>query len=340
MVGIDVGIWSTKIVDLQKKKGIYELRKAYIFPTDRSVVIGKEVEKERLSLFLKHTVQRCKSRSKKVAISLNDENCTVKYTRITQATEEQIEKFCWREIEGDIPFSRGETNIDCKIIDIDEEKRDMGVVVAAARKDLVENLLSIFKKAGLVLTIIDADALALYNIWEANCALENEKNVLIIDIGSKLTKILVIIDSKPRFNKMFYIGGYNITSEIENKFGVDENEAKRMKIRAAEDLSVERKEEILAIAREKVDNLFTEIKSVVDSFYQNAGEYPPPVEKIFLCGGSSGLPFLKDVAKQYFDVSSVEVLNPFSVFVVKGSLEYIEKKTSSFAIAAGLALRQ
>lgn len=340
MVGIDIGIWSTKIVDLQKKRGIYELKKAYIFPTDRSVLIGKEEERERLALFLKHIVQRCKSRSKKVAISLNDENCTVKYTRIAQTPEEQIEKLCWREIESDVPFNREEANRDCKIIDIDEEKRDMGVVVATARRNLIENLLSIFKKAGLVLTIIDADALALYNIWEANCALENEKNVLIIDIGSKLTKILVIIGAKPRFNKMFYIGGYNITSEIEDKFGVDENEAECMKIKAAENLSVERKEEILTIAREKVDNLFTEIKNSVDIFYQNAGEYSPPVEKIFLCGGSSGLPFLKDVTKQYFDVSSVEVLNPFSVFVVKGSLEYIEKKASSFAIAAGLALRQ
>lgn len=343
MVGVDVGIWSTKVVELQRRGGTYELKKVYMFPTDRSIFAekGREIQKEMFVHFLKYTVRRCKLRFKKITISLNNENCIVKYTRIPQTPEDQMENLCWRAIEGNVPFNKQETNIDCKITDINEETKDMGVVVVAAKKDLIENLMDVFKKAGVKLAIIDADDLALYNIWEANYALESEKNVLIVDIGAKLTKMSIIIDAKPCFGKMFYIGGCDVTDAIQKGMGVEEAEAERMKIKLAEDLPVERKEEISNISREKMDSLFKEIKSSADLFYRKEGEEFPPIEKVFLCGGSSELPFLKDVAKQYFNVSSVEKFNPFDVFVVKkGSLEYIEKKAASFAIAAGLALRQ
>lgn len=283
MVGVDIGIWSTKIVELQRKAGIYELKKVYMFPTDRSIFAeqGREVQKEMFMHFLKYTVRRCKLRFKKITISLNNENCIVKYTRIPQTPEDQMENLCWRAIESDVPFNKQETNIDCKITDINEETKDMGVVIAAAKKDLIENLMDAFKKAGAKLAIIDADDLALYNIWEANYALENEKNVLIVDIGAKLTKMSIIIDAKPCFGKMFYAGGCDVTDAIQKGIGVEEAEAERMKIKLAEDMPVERKEEISNISREKMDSLFKEIKSSADLFYRKEGEEIPPIKRFF-----------------------------------------------------------
>ena len=343
MVGVDIGIWSTKIVELRRKGGVYELKKVYMFPTDRSIFAEKErkIQKERCVHFLKYTVRHCRLRSKKITASLNNENCIVKYIRMPQAPEDQMENLCWEAVKSDVPFNRQEVNIDCKIVDIDEERKDMGVVIAVAKKDLIEDLMDAFKKAGARLAIVDADELALYNIWEVNYGLENEKNVLIVDIGAELTKMLIIIDARPCFGKMFYGGGCDVTDAIQKGIGVEEAEAERMKIKLAEDEPVERKEEVSSVSREKVDGLFREMKSSVDSFYREKGGKFPWIEKVFLCGGSSRLPFLKDVVRQHFDVSSVEEFNPFGMFVIKkGFSEYIEKRVTSFAIAAGLALRQ
>ena len=108
--------------------------------------------------------------------------------------EAQLQETIHFEAEQYIPFDISDVNLDFQVLGENENNpSNMDVLLVAAKKEIVDEYAQLIRIAGLNPRIIDVDAFALQNVYEANYDTENE-NVALIDVGKC-------------FGEMAYIGG-------------------------------------------------------------------------------------------------------------------------------------
>ncbi|MAF14129.1 MAG: hypothetical protein CMI53_04540, partial [Parcubacteria group bacterium] len=87
------------------------------------------------------------------------------------------------------------------------KKKYTKILLTAAPKDLVKRYISIFKTAGLNLLSLDTESFALIRSLVGN----DKSSVMIVDIGSVVTNISVVVNSIPILNRSIDVGGLSIT---------------------------------------------------------------------------------------------------------------------------------
>ena len=81
-------------------------------------------------------------------------------------------------------------NIDFQILGANEENDElMDVLLVAAKKDIINDYLSVLLEAGLNPVIIDIDAFALENMYQTNYPTKMGEIVGIVDIGASVMNI-------------------------------------------------------------------------------------------------------------------------------------------------------
>ena len=105
----------------------------------------------------------------------------------------------------------------------------MEVLLVAARKDLVNEYVSIIQEAGLNPAVIDVDAFAVENMFELNYDVPQEA-IALIDIGSSNVNINVLENGVTAFTRDVGIGGRQFTEEIQRALNISYEEAEAMKV--------------------------------------------------------------------------------------------------------------
>jgi type IV pilus assembly protein PilM len=165
-----------------------------------------------------------------------------------------------------------------------------GLLVAAARETVLANV-TCAESAGLTVDAVDLTSFAVLRAMGRQTGLEVETEAL-IDIGARVTNVVVHSAGAPRFVRILLMGGQDVTDAVAERLGVTTLEAEGLKQRpsaagSSEDLAgVTRAVE--ATAQEFVD----EIRGSLD--YYGASNPGAPVERILVSGGGSRLDGLMD----------------------------------------------
>ncbi|MBW1614532.1 MAG: type IV pilus assembly protein PilM [Deltaproteobacteria bacterium] len=189
LIGIDIGSHSIKIVEIDDSKtgmvlknfGMIEL------PHD-SIVEGSIKEMEVVSSALKNLLTNLKIKNKNVATSISGYSVIVKKITIPKKEEVGLEQSIQSEAEQYIPFDINDVNLDFQILPSEkegteeEEKEElMDVLLVAAKKDMVEEYISLLHLTDLNPMVLDIDAFALQNAFEisnheqSGCATDNKR---------------------------------------------------------------------------------------------------------------------------------------------------------------------
>jgi type IV pilus assembly protein PilM len=231
----------------------------------------------------------------------------------------------------------------------------MNVILAAGRLEAAEALYKATEQAKLTCRVIDVDDLALTNMFQVNYAWEDDykKVVCLLNVGSKITSVIIFEDGEFRFNKPITIAGETLTKDIQREFALKTEQAEDLKKEQAkivvEDASsfslsmFDREDRSLRIFETisgSLNKMLAEVKRCFD-FYdtQYKGR---SVERILLCGGGSKLKNLDRFLSDKLGVA-VEFADPFRQVRVpaKGtSAALVEQHSPAFAVAVGLALRR
>ena len=122
-------------------------------------------------------------------------------------------------------------------------------------------------------------------------------DVLIIDVGGKITDVVLVKDKGGVIDiKNFNLGGYLFTKTLSEFLGLNLDDAELIKTKYS-------KGEVSESAKQKLDKLFSSnisswfsgIKVVLDDFFENYGSAP---KNILLCGGGSLLPGMEEILKK------------------------------------------
>ncbi len=170
--------------------------------------------------------------------------------------------------------------------------------------DCLEKLIKLADQLELELIGISPSFYALFNCFD----LENQtdKNALIIDVGGKITEVGLIKNGGETIRtKSFNLGGQVFTRTIADFLELKRNEAEIIKIKYAKgELSSKAKKKLQKLLSSSISSWLSGIKVVLDDFSKKHKSLPL---KIFLCGGGSKLPGIKEALKKKsnFQVKSI-----------------------------------
>ena len=344
LIGVDIGSHSIKIVDIQdSQKGMVLKNFGMIGLPQDSIMEGSIKEMEIVSSALKNLLQNLKIKNKNVATSISGYSVIVKKITISKREEGGLEKSIQREAEQYIPFDINDVNLDFQILPsekegTEEEKEElMDVLLVAAKKDMVEEYISLLRLTDLNPMVLDIDAFALQNAFEISNHEQSGCHAL-VNIGAQQLTINVIKDGVSMFTRDSSYGGSQITSEIQQKLNISYQEAEMIKL-GAKPLETEKKPIIEEIFSSTVTKWAQEIKRALDFVATTLIDVK--VENVLLSGGSS---LIKGFSK-YLGLETglkIEMLNPFGNLEIKEKLfdtNYLNYHAPMAAISIGLALR-
>ncbi len=332
-IGLDIGTNSIKLLEIEESKGGYRLKNFGIadLPKD-SIVNGSIVNHEGLVSALQKLTSNLKIKAKNTVASISGNPVIIKKITMPLTTDEELEESIKFEAEQYIPFDLQEVNIDFQILNVEEEKADqMNVMLVAAKKVMIEEYTKVLMDAGLKPIILDVDVFALENAFEMNYQVEENQNIALIDIGASTININITKDNVSAFTRDIFLGGNQITEELQKKFSISFEEAEAMKTGGGlED------EDII---KQGCDNITSEIKKSLDFYTSTTYE---SIAKIYLSGGCAKIAGIRESIEEMLNVPA-EIIDCLQNIKYDGSSfdqEYIEDITPLASVSVGLALRR
>jgi type IV pilus assembly protein PilM len=232
-IGIDIGSSSVKVVQLKKGADGYELEKAGMAPLypdgERSgdPAVRRKAKVEAIKRAISDAGISCKS----AVSAVSGESIIVRYLQLPNMPEEELKKALQWEAEEYIPFRLDEVNIDSMVLGKSEGGDDrVDVLLVSAKKELVEEHVSIIRDAGLTPRIVDLDSFAFLNCFEVSGDDGGGDAVALINIGSDITGICIYHKGISRFSRDISMGGGTITEAIRAHLRCSYKEAEVLKL--------------------------------------------------------------------------------------------------------------
>jgi len=340
VIGLDIGSSSIKLLEMREAKGGFKLQNLAISPLPpEAIVDGALMDSVTIINTIKDLVGGAKLKSKEVVTSVSGHSVIVKKITLPFMTEAELEESIQWEAERYIPFDINDVNIDFQIFGASADNPEtMDVVLVAAKKDIINDYVSVIMESGLNPVIIDIDSFALENMLAINYEVEKDETVAIANIGASVTNINIIKNGFTAFTRDVFKGGNQVTEEIQRQLHIDYEEAEKVKVGSKMDASAQ--PIIQNVLKAASESLAIEIGNSLDFFQSGAtGE---KIAKLYLSGGGSKIKDFDIVVQQHIGIP-VESVNPFKKIEYGGrdfDLEYLREIGPLMAVGVGLASRR
>ncbi|MBU1083801.1 MAG: type IV pilus assembly protein PilM [Candidatus Omnitrophota bacterium] len=272
-VGLDIGSYSLKVVSLEKRAETQTLRAYNIKSVPWNI---KETE---LKKAIKELLKGAELSPSEVNLSLSGPDVIVRFVNLPKMKKDQLESALVYEAEKYIPFSVNEVVLDSIIIGEIQEHGQMKVLLAAAKRELVDARIRLLSELGIGINILDIAPFAVYNAFIRSHELPAEEVSAFLNIGHSQTDVLVFSDGMPCFMRQIQIGGKNITDLISRELSVSEDEAEKAKSVPDESLG----DDVRAIQIQVIKEIVNELHL---SFGYFENRYNKRVSKIYCSGGA------------------------------------------------------
>lgn len=322
-LGLDLGTSNIKYVKLRPAKDGYELSS-----------FGIETSQTDVTPILKKINQA--QNINKANISLSAPQAIIRYVNFPRMQLVELKQALRFEAQKHIPFSVNEVNLDVIILKNDLPDNKMLVLLAAAKKDFINQRIKILTDLGITPSLIDVDALALVNAFNFSYAEDESvknKTVALLNIGAAVSNLSILENGLPRLSRDINIAGNSFTQKLADVFAIDFKAAENLKLNPEK----EKLEKISLSLENVLSGLATETRVSFD-YYESQGL--ASVSKIFASGGISIFPGVTDTLKNLLDIS-VENWDPFKKISIPANMDAgkLKNSASQFAVAVGLALR-
>ena len=340
ILGLDIGTSGVKMVELEESKKGYHLKSfgSSLLPKE-TIVNGVLKNSSALVTAITNLTSSLKPKTKYVATSVSGHPVIIKKIITNTMNDDELADSIKFEAEQYIPFDIEEVNIDYQVMGINEANPDqMEVLLVAAKKSLINEYVDVINEAGLEPVIVDIDSFALENAYEFNYPDEAVPVVALIDMGAGVININVVKEGKSTFSRDIFMGGNKLSEEIQKQLAVSEEEAENLK--KGGELEHIDYEQLDKIIHDVSLALAVEIQRSLDLHAASTTE--EEVKKIYLTGGASQLPVVKDLIAERVG-ASVEYFDSFRMLQYNDAQfdpDHIKEIRPIAAVGVGLALRK
>jgi type IV pilus assembly protein PilM len=346
LVGLDIGSSSIKVAEIRElKKGRgYQLLNFGVesLPSD-AIVDGSILDSAMVIEAIQKIFTDKKIRNRSVAINVAGTAVTIKRISLPRMAYAELAESINLEAEQYLPFGIDDVNIDFRILERPaglqpEADNNMDVLLVAAKKDRVNEYISVVSQAGLTPMVVDVNVFALQNCYEVNHPIEDGLTVL-VDVGYSVTSVNVMLGGSSVFWRDLNTGGKKYNEAIQREMGVAEDQSEAFK-RGQTEASGVPVEQVVSLLNGVSEEIVREISKTVEFCRQSTVDQE--VARVVLSGGSARVLNFDRVIGEALR-APVEILNPFSHVAVdrkKFDAEWLMQYVPAASVAVGLGLRR
>jgi type IV pilus assembly protein PilM len=342
MIGLDISSSSVKLVELgQDDSGAYILERFAAESFEKGWITDGQIEKfDEVADAVRRVVAKSGSKTKDVVMAMPQSSVITKKIMLPAGLrEEELELQVESEANQYIPFSLDEVSLDfCVVGPSPTSVGDVEVLIAASRKDRVQDRQGLAEAAGLRPVVLDieshASRLAMSRVVGALPNQGHDALIALFEIGADTTSLKVLRDDEMLYDRDQAFGGAQLTQLISRQYGFSFEEAEQKKL--ASDLPEDYEQQIL---EPFVDSLSQEIGRALQYFFTSTPHHK--VHYVMLAGGTATLPGLKDRVTELTGFASM-VVNPFDNMKLGGAVREskLRREAPSYLTACGLAMRR
>ena len=342
MLGLDISSSSVKLVELSRNKaGNLVLDRCAIEPLERGWITDGNVEKfDEVADAVRRLVKKSGTRTRNVAMALPASAVISKKIVLPGGlSDAELEIQVESEANQYIPFSLDEVSLDfCVIGPSATSGGDVEVLIAASRKEKVQDRQGLAEAAGLRPIVVDVESYA--SRLATARLIENMPNkgvdtmVALFEIGALTTSMQVIRNDEVLYERDQAFGGGQLTQLIVRQYGFSVEEAEIKK--RSGDLPDDYESGVL---KPFVDSMSQEIARALQFFFTSTSHNR--IDYVMLAGGSSALAGLTASVTQQTSFACV-LVNPFEGMELGGGIreKKMRREASSYLTSCGLALRR
>ncbi|KFB67111.1 pilus assembly protein PilM [Candidatus Accumulibacter vicinus] len=342
LIGLDISSSSVKMVELASDgKGGYRVERYAIEVLPRDVVSdGNIVNLESAAESVRRAWKKLATATRQVAIALPSSHViTKKIIVMAGQREDELELLVESEANQYIPFPLDEVNLDFQVVGPAPSSPDeIEVLIAASRKEKVEDRVAVAESAGLKPKVLDVESyamLAAFELIEAQLPEGGKgKIVALVDIGANVMNFTVLRNGQQLYAREQAFGGNQLTQDIARLFGMSFEEAEAEKRRNT--LPEKYEAELL---RPFLESLALELSRALQFFFTSTQFNE--VNHIVLAGGCAVIPGVDEVVASRTQINTI-IANPFANMLLAERVrgKSLLADASSLMVACGLALRR
>lgn len=342
LIGLDISSSSVKMVELASDgKGGYRVERYAIEVLPRDAVAdGNIVNLEAAAETVRRAWKKMATTSRMVAVALPASHVITKKIIVASGQrDEELEVQVESEANQYIPFALEEVNLDFQVVGPAPSSPDeIEVLIAASRKEKVEDRVAVIESAGLKPVVMDVESfavLAAFELVEKQFPDGGKGQIIaLVDVGANVMNLTVLRDGQQLYAREQAFGGNQLTQDIARLFGMTFEEAEAEKRRNS--LPENYESELL---HPFVESMALEVSRALQFFFTSTQF--SQVNHIVLSGGCAVLPGADEVVASRTQINTI-VANPFADMVLA---ERVKPKNlladaSLLMGACGLALRR
>ena len=329
------------IAATRKEKVEDRVARYAIEPLPREAVVDGNINNlEAVAESVKRAHKRLATRTKHVAMAVPS-GAVITKKIIVQAglREDELELQVETEANQYIPFALDEVNLDFQLVGpAPSNPEEEEVLIAATRKEKVEDRVAVAESAGLKALVMDVESYAqqsaLSLVTEQLPNGGKDQNIAVVDIGANVMNVTVLRNDQSVYTREQAFGGNQLTQDIVSRYGMSVEEAENAKRSGG--LPDDFESEVL---RPFMDNLSMEVQRALQFFFTST-QYNA-VDQILLAGGSAVIAGLDEAVNTRTQVPTM-VANPFAAMQTSPriQLKRLMVDAPSMIVACGLAMRR
>jgi type IV pilus assembly protein PilM len=330
LIGLDIGDSSIKVVelkDLGKGRGFQLAKIGSESLSAEAIVDGAIMDSQLVIETIQRLFQRLKIKNAQVATALSGHSVIVKRISLPVMTAAELAESIHWEAEQYIPFDIDDVNLDYQILDGSSlsGEGNMDVLLAAAKKDKINDYTSVVTQAGLQPVAVDIAAFALQNAFEANYEFEPHQVIALVDVGAAVSSITVLHGGTSVYWRDINVGGNQYTDAIQKELNLSAEQAEKLK----------RGDDLDGIPYERVLPILSAVNEQISATDES-------LDRLYVTGGSAQVIHLKEALGERLH-TQVELMNPFRRIQPAGrdiASDVLNEMTPTASVAVGLALRK
>ncbi len=214
----------------------------------------------------------------------------------------------------------------------------MEVLIAASRKEKVEDRVAAAESSGLKALVMDVESFATQSACEMVAqqlpGSGRDQTIAVVDIGASMMHVNVLRNGQSIYLREQTFGGNQLTQEIQRRYSLSSDEAEIAKRQGG--LPENYESEVL---QPFMDTLALEVARAIQFFFSSSQF--TQVDHILLAGGCAMIPGLDEIVATRSQ-SSTMIANPFASMALSSRIKpkQLTLDAPALLIACGLAMRR
>jgi len=333
-IGLDVGSGFVKLVEIDHSGEQPEVVQVAMRPLVADAIVeGEIMDPGLVSDTISGLIQEAGLKGRDVVTAVGGHDVIIKPIEMDRMKETDAREVIRWEAEQHVPFDIKSVELDFQILNPLAEGLQMEVLLVAAKRELVDNKVSLLLDAGVSPSVIDVDAFALHNAFEYNYPEAMEGIVALVNVGHETTNVNILEDGGLILTRDIPFGSRRVREDLQRERGFTAEQAEDI-VQGREELA-----EMPQLVESSADEVAVGIERA--SAFLMTRQSGAGLGQIFLSGGGSRIPGMSDALGRRMSVET-QVVNPFERIPVRadvGGNVNLEEAAPMLLLPLGLALR-